>query len=140
MEAKALFGGSPCLSSSLPRLSAQRTCSLFYTHKHILRTFHHDLHLAALHSKSHLFSYSTSRPHSRTLSHKTRIFLPHLVASMVCFLPYLFFTLASNYRNSIELFSHFLQYLQSLLEPHLKIFTSFCACHFVCRNKLKRLI
>ncbi|KAE8008368.1 hypothetical protein FH972_004889 [Carpinus fangiana] len=83
MEAKAVFGGSPCLSSSLPRLPAQRICSLSYTHKPILCTIHHDLHLAAFHSKSHLFSYSPSSPHTKTtLSHKTRIFLPHLVASM----------------------------------------------------------
>ncbi|XP_059444761.1 nucleoside diphosphate kinase 2, chloroplastic-like [Corylus avellana] len=82
MEAKAVFGGSPCLSSSLLRLPAQRTCSVSYTHKPILDTIHHDLHLAAFHSKSHLFSYSPSRPHAKTLSHKTRIFLPHLVASM----------------------------------------------------------
>ena len=91
MEAQAVFGrGSPCLPSSLLRSPTQRTCcSLSYTHCPILRTTHH-LHLAAFHSKSHLFSYSPSNPHAKTLSHttsttKTHIFLPHLVASMVCF-------------------------------------------------------
>ncbi|KAM3704119.1 hypothetical protein ACJW31_04G151500 [Castanea mollissima] len=84
MEARAVFGRAspPCLSSSLLSSQTQRTsCSLSYTHCPIQRTKHH-LHLAAFHSKSHLFSYSPSCPHAKTLSHKTHIFLPHLVASM----------------------------------------------------------
>jgi hypothetical protein len=104
MEAKKVFGGSPCLSSSLPHVPAQRICSLSYTNKPILRTIHHDLHLVAFHSKSRLFSYSPSSPHIKTtLSHKTHIFLPDLVASMVCFFPSFFLTFASNYRNPIYL-------------------------------------
>uniref|UniRef100_A0A2N9FIL0 Nucleoside diphosphate kinase n=1 Tax=Fagus sylvatica TaxID=28930 RepID=A0A2N9FIL0_FAGSY len=88
MEAQAVFGrGSPFLPSSLLRSPTQRTCcSLSYTHCPIQRTTHHP-HLAAFHSKSHLFSYSPSNPHAKTLSNttsttKTHIFLPHLVASM----------------------------------------------------------
>ncbi|XP_040990806.1 nucleoside diphosphate kinase 2, chloroplastic [Juglans microcarpa x Juglans regia] len=86
MEAQAVFGGRPSLSS-IPRSPTLRTCCLSYTQKPIVRTTHH-LHLAAFHSNSHLFSYSLSRPHAKTLSHnaaattKTHIFLPHLVASM----------------------------------------------------------
>ena len=146
MEAQAVFGRAspPCLSSSLLSSQTQRTsCSLSYTHCPIQRTKHH-LHLAAFHSKSHLFSYSPSRPHAKTLSHKTHIFLPHLVAAMVCFSPSFFSTFYLNYRKPIWVFSHFIRYLQSLLETHLKIlYLFFCClsrCHCVCRNKLKRLI
>ena len=146
MEAQAVFGRAspPCLSSSLLSSQAQRTsCSLSYTHCPIQRTKHH-LHLAAFHSKSHLFSYSPSRPHAKTLSHKTHIFLPHLVAAMVCFSPSFFSTFYLYYRKPIWVFSHFIRYLQSLLETHLKIlYLFFCClsrCHCVCRNKLKRLI
>jgi hypothetical protein len=104
MEAKKMFGGSPCLSSSLPCIPAQRICSLSYTGKPILHTIHHDLHLATFHSKSHLFSYSPFSRHIKTtLSHRTHIFLPYLVASMVCFFPSFFLTFASNYRNPIYL-------------------------------------
>ena len=146
MEAQAVFGRAspPCLSSSLLSSQTQRTsCSLSYTHCPIQRTKRH-LHLAAFHSKSHLFSYSPSRPHAKNLSHKTHIFLPHLVAAMVCFSPSFFSTFYLNYRKPIWVFSHFIRYLQSLLETHLKIlYLFFCClsrCHCVCRNKLKRLI
>lgn len=84
METVAVFGGaaSPSFSSSLQRSSsAQRSCSLSYAHhKSNLRTCHYQL--AAFPSKSHLFSYFQSRHHAKTLA-KPRIFLPHLVASLV---------------------------------------------------------
>ncbi|XP_059657303.1 nucleoside diphosphate kinase 2, chloroplastic [Cornus florida] len=85
MEALAVFGGSPCaLSSSLLRSpTADRNgCRLSYTssHKLILRTTHHN-HLSAFQTQSHLFSNYPSRPHAHKNTHKSHIFLPHLVAS-----------------------------------------------------------
>ncbi|KAK9278271.1 hypothetical protein L1049_027836 [Liquidambar formosana] len=80
MEALAVFGGaSPCVSSSPLRSSTETT-------KLSLRSRRQHHHLAAFHSPSHLFSYSPSGPHSKTLTRKSNtkphIFLPHLVASM----------------------------------------------------------
>lgn len=87
MEAVAVFGGgSPCLSSSIIRSSSERICSLSYTHNTI-RSSHNHHHLAAFHSASHLFSYCPSRPHAK-LRTKSSIFLPHLVAALVCFFLY----------------------------------------------------
>ncbi|KAM5571751.1 hypothetical protein ABKV19_012036 [Rosa sericea] len=86
METVAVFGGaSPSFSSSLQRCSssAQKTSPtcLSYAHPNSnLRTTHHKL--AAFPSKSHLFSYFQPRPHAKTPA-KPRIFLPHLVASLV---------------------------------------------------------
>ena len=117
MEVQAVFGRAspPCLSSSLLSSQTQRTsCSLSYTHCPIQRTKHH-LHLAAFHSKSHLFSYSPSRPHAKTLSHKTHIFLPHLVAAMVCFSPSFFSTFYLNYRKPIWKFCTFFLLLSFLV-------------------------
>lgn len=119
MEAQAVFGALPSPSSSLPRSPTQRTCCLFYTQKPILRSTH-QLHLAAFHSNSHLFSYSPSRSHAKTLSHnattKTHIFLPHLVASMVCF----FLRCLQISPQFLKTpFEFFLQHLRSLLDSHL---------------------
>ena len=47
--------------------------------------------------------------------------MPHLVASMICFSPSFFSTYYLNYQKPIWVFSHFIQYLQSLLESRLKI-------------------
>ena len=52
-------------------------------------------------------------------------FASHLVASMVCFFPSLFSNFYLNYRKPIWVFSHFIRYLQSLLEPHFKFCTFF---------------
>lgn len=83
METVAVFGAS----SSLYRPpTAESTTTLSYTHHHHnLRTRHHQL--SAFPSKCHLFSYFPSGPHAKTLP-KPRIFLPHLVASLVCLLPF----------------------------------------------------
>lgn len=85
MEAVTVFGGgSLCLSSSTSTLRShyERSCSLSYTHKSPIRSLHHH-HLAAFPSTSHLFSYYPLRPHAKTLT-KSHIFLPHLVAALVC--------------------------------------------------------
>ena len=47
------------------------------------------------------------------------------LASMVCFSPSLFSNFYLNYLKPIWVFSHFIRYLQSLLEPHLKFCTFF---------------
>ena len=52
-------------------------------------------------------------------------FASPLVASMVCFSPSLFSNLYLNYQKPIWVFSHFIRYLQSLLEQHLKFCTFF---------------
>lgn len=92
MEALAVFGGgSPCLSSSITRSSSERICSLSYTHNPTIRYSRHHHHLAAFPSTSHLFSYCLSRPHAK-LRTKSRIFLPHLVAALVCFFLHPLFT------------------------------------------------
>lgn len=93
MESVGLFaGGRLCVSSStILGSSTQRTCiisnttSLTYApckNNRNLRTSQ----LSAFHSSSHLFSCSPSRPHHAKTRKPTRthIFLPHLVASMVC--------------------------------------------------------
>ncbi|KAL6174999.1 hypothetical protein ACLB2K_051642 [Fragaria x ananassa] len=82
MESVAVYGGaSPSFSSSLQRScsTTQRTspsCLSYAQPNSNLRT-----QLAAFPSKSHLFSYSQTRPHAKTPA-KPRIFLPHLVASL----------------------------------------------------------
>ncbi|KAF8399849.1 hypothetical protein HHK36_015745 [Tetracentron sinense] len=78
MEALAVFGGSPCASSSL-HSATDRNGSLSYSRKLILRTNH----LAAFHS-SPLFSWSPPclRAKLRSKKNTPHIFLPHLVASM----------------------------------------------------------
>ena len=87
MEAVAVFGGSPYFSPSPSSLrsSTEISGSLSYTRsqKLILRTTRHHHHLAAFQQPSYLFSHSLSRRH---VSKKPHIFLPQLVASMVCFL------------------------------------------------------
>ncbi|OAY30738.1 nucleoside diphosphate kinase 2, chloroplastic [Manihot esculenta] len=89
MEAAGLFGGiGPCVSaSSTVRSSTERFYrstgnSLSYVCCKKLSLCSN--HLAAFHHPSHLFSYSFSRPSHAKLrkATKTRIFLPHLVASM----------------------------------------------------------
>lgn len=80
MEAAAVLGARPSVSSSYLHSQTQRHCSLYVvSQKPTLRSDHR--RLAAFHSPSNLFSYSPFRPHAR--STKPRIFLPHLVASMV---------------------------------------------------------
>ena len=52
------------------------------------------------------------------------------LASMVCFSPSLFSNFYLNYLKPIWVFSHFIRYLQSLLEPHLKFCTFFSFSFF----------
>ncbi|KAJ6418136.1 hypothetical protein OIU84_001509 [Salix udensis] len=84
MESVAVFGGAkPCISSSSTYTTSTTALSFTFCNKLSLRT----TQLSAFHSKSHLFSFnnSPSHPHATTKtrnSRKTRIFLPHLVASM----------------------------------------------------------
>ncbi|XP_034672398.1 nucleoside diphosphate kinase 2, chloroplastic [Vitis riparia] len=79
MEAAAVLGARPSVSSFYLHSQTQRHCSLYVvSQKPTLRSDYR--RLAAFHSPSNLFSYSPFRPHAR--STKPRIFLPHLVASM----------------------------------------------------------
>lgn len=88
MEAAALLGGRPSVSSSPFHSQTQRQshCSLSVVSVKPapLSNHHGHRHLAAFRSASDLFSYSPFRP--RVRSTKPRIFLPHLVASMVILL------------------------------------------------------
>ena len=59
------------------------------------------------------------------------LFASPLVASMVCFFPSLFSNFYLNYRKPIWVFPHFIRYLQSLLEPHLKILYFFLLLSFL---------
>lgn len=80
MESLSVVGASPCVSSSLysktSSLSCAPSCRL------ILNPIKKHRSLAAF----HLFTSTQSRPHASKKNHRARIFLPHLVASMVCFL------------------------------------------------------
>ena len=86
MESVAVFGGAkPCISSSSTYTTSTTALSFTSCNNLSLRT----TQLSAFHSKSHLFSFnnSPSHPHATKTrnSRKPRIFLPHLVASMVFF-------------------------------------------------------
>ncbi|KAF8408372.1 hypothetical protein HHK36_007521 [Tetracentron sinense] len=76
MEAIAVFGGGPSVSSSLHSAATDRNGRLSYPHKLILRTNH----LAAFHPSLPFFC-SPPLLHAKMRS-KKNIFLPHLVASM----------------------------------------------------------
>ncbi|XP_043703617.1 nucleoside diphosphate kinase 2, chloroplastic-like [Telopea speciosissima] len=83
MEALAVFGGSPCVStSSLQSASAttKRSGSLSCTHNLTLRT----RHLSAFHGSPSLFLCSPTLSHAKRRARKIRpnIFLPHLIDSM----------------------------------------------------------
>ncbi|KAG6754163.1 hypothetical protein POTOM_042173 [Populus tomentosa] len=88
MESVAAFGGAKfCISSStiLPSSTyTTNTTALSFTSRNNLNL--RTTHLSAFHSKSHLFSFNSSRSHPHATktrnSRKPRIFLPHLVASM----------------------------------------------------------
>ncbi|NP_001311894.1 nucleoside diphosphate kinase 2, chloroplastic [Nicotiana tabacum] len=81
MGCLSVVGASPCVSSSAlssptSRLSCAPSCKL------ILNPIKKNHHLAAFQPAVHLFASNQSRSHASKRNHTTRIFLPHLVASM----------------------------------------------------------